>query len=246
MKIVGTGFLAGALAPLEGAFPDVVAVAAGVSGTGDIPGRAYAREAELVHRLLRECLREGRKLLFLSTASAAMYSDPHEPGRESGPVFPVNAYGRHKLGLEAVVAASGADHLILRLSHVVGPGQPPHQLLPALVRQLRSGRVRVHRGAWRDLVDVADVVTAVDRLVARGTSRTVVNVASGAAVPVELIVDHLAAGLGVSAVREYADRPQPHRVCVDRLHRLVPELASRPADEEYARRVLDAHLPAYR
>jgi nucleoside-diphosphate-sugar epimerase len=71
-------------------------------------------------------------------------------------VEPRSAYGQHKLAVEGLIASSGARWLVLRLAHVVGIGQRPHQLLPAFVEQVRSGTVRLHRNAHRDLVDVRD------------------------------------------------------------------------------------------
>ncbi|WP_030241082.1 NAD-dependent epimerase/dehydratase family protein [Streptomyces sp. NRRL S-350] len=244
MEIVGSGFIATSLAPLAGAHPGVVAAAFGVSFASGVPEADFTREAERLYELVRRCERRGEKLVFFSTASPAMYAVPGEPGREDGPVFPSTAYGRHNLALETVLAASGIDHLVLRLAHLVGPGQPAHLLVPSLVRQIRSGTVRLHRGARRDLLDVADLVTVLDRLLASGVNRTVVNVASGTAVPIERLVDHIEAGLGVRAVREYVSATVSQPVSTAELHRLVPEIA-RIGSADYYRRVLDKYIGEY-
>ncbi|MEU8588278.1 NAD-dependent epimerase/dehydratase family protein [Streptomyces sp. NPDC048664] len=244
MEIIGSGFLAGALAPLAASHPHAVAAAFGVSYASGVPEAEFTREAVRLYELLRDCERRRRTLVFFSTASPAMYALPGQAGREDGPVFPSTAYGRHNLALEAVLAASGVDHLVLRLAHVVGPGQPGHLLVPAMVRQVRSGRVRLHRGARRDLIDVADVVTVLDRLLETGVNRTVVNVASGRAVPIESLVDHIEARLGTRAARTYVDGEVSGAVSTARLHRLVPEIA-RTGEEDYHRRVLDTYLGAY-
>lgn len=241
---MGSGFLAGNLATLATSHPGVVVAAFGVSVASGIPEADFAREATRLYDLISRCERQGEKLVFFSTASAAMYSVPGEAGTEDGPVFPTTAYGRHNLALEAVLAASRIDHLVLRLAHVVGPAQHANMLVPSLVRQIRSGAVRLYRGAWRDLIDVADVVTVVDRLLAAGVSRTVVNVASGTAVPVERLVDHLEAELGVRAEREYASVVANQPVSVARLHSLVPEIA-RIGRDDYYRQVLSKYLWEY-
>ena len=76
-----------------------------------------------------------------------------------------------------------ARHLLVRLPNVVGPGGNPHQLLPALLAQARSGTVDVQDGAERDLIAVDDVVRVVLALLATDfTDRTVV-VASGSRRP---------------------------------------------------------------
>lgn len=244
MDIVGNGFLARNLEPISAAHPRVVVAAAGVSAATGTAEAEFAREAEFVYGLVRRCARQDRKLLFFSTASTGMYSVPGEAGREDGPVFPATPYGRHKLALEGVLAAASIDYLVLRLGHVVGPEQPAHQLLPAMVAQVRSGLVRLHRGAQRDLIDVADVVTIADRLLAIGANRTVVNVASGVPVPIDDIIDHIEARLGLRAVREYVKDAHNQPVSTAKLRRLVPDTAAMGFSEGYYRRVLDRYVAA--
>ncbi|MDT8909768.1 NAD-dependent epimerase/dehydratase family protein [Amycolatopsis sp. PS_44_ISF1] len=244
MEVIGSGFLAGRFADLAGSRPGVVVAAFGVSVASGIPEADFTREATRLYELIRRCERREEKLVFFSTASAAMYAVPGEPGREDGPVFPSTAYGRHNLTLEAVLAASRVDYLALRLAHVVGPAQHARMLVPSLVRQIQSGAVRLYRGARRDLVDVDDLVDLTDRLLATGVSRTVVNVATGSAVPVERIVDHLEAELGVTADRAYVSEATSQPVSVARLRHLVPE-AARIGGEDYYRDVLGKYFREY-
>ncbi|AVH55997.1 MULTISPECIES: NAD-dependent epimerase/dehydratase family protein [Streptomyces] len=238
MDIVGTGFLARNLRPLAGRHPDTVALAAGVSWASGTSDADFAREAALLRDVAKHCVATGRRLLFFSTASTGMYGLAEGPGREDTPVVPCTPYGAHKVALEGLVRETGADHLILRLGHLVGPNQPEHQLLPTLVRQLREGVVRVHRGAARDLIAVRDVITVIDRLLATGLRSETVNVASGHAVPVDEIVDHLAAGLGLVARREYLDIGGQHVISIEKLRSLVPQVAAMGFGPDYYRRVL--------
>jgi nucleoside-diphosphate-sugar epimerase len=244
MEVIGSGFLARNLAPLATSHPGVVVAAFGVSVASGIPEADFAREATRLYDLVARCERRRERLVFFSTASAAMYAVPGEEGTEDGPVFPSTAYGRHNLALEAVLAASPVDYLVLRLTHVVGPAQHARMLVPSLVRQIQSGVVRLHRGARRDLIDVADVVMVVDRLLTAGAGRTVVNVASGTAVPIERLVDHVEAELGITADREYVRDVASQPVSVARLRRLVPEAAS-IGGEDYCRRVLGKYVQEY-
>ncbi|HEX6359332.1 NAD-dependent epimerase/dehydratase family protein [Actinophytocola sp.] len=244
MEVIGSGFLAGNLAPLAASHPGVVVAAFGVSVASEIPEADFAREATRLYELISRCERRQEKLVFFSTAAAAMYAVPGEAGTEDGPVFPTTAYGRHNLALEAVLAVSRIDYLVLRLTHVVGPAQHPRMLVPSMVRQIQSGAVRLFRGAWRDLIDVADVVTVVDRLLTAGVGHTVVNVASGTAVPVERLVDHIETELGIRADREYVAEVATQPVSVAKLRRFVPEIA-RIGREDYYRRVLSKYLWEY-
>ncbi|MEQ8148043.1 NAD-dependent epimerase/dehydratase family protein [Streptomyces sp. OP7] len=239
MDIVGTGFLARNLRPLAGRHPDTVALAAGVSWASGTSDADFAREAALLREVAGRCRDTGRRLLFFSTAATGMYGLADGPGREDVPVTPCTPYGAHKLALEGVLRDSGADHLILRLGHLVGPHQPEHQLLPTLVRQLREGMVRVHRGAARDLIGVEDVVTVVDHLLAAGPRAETVNVASGFAVPVEDIVGHLEQALGLRARREFVETGgRQHVISTEKLRSLVPQTAHMGFGPSYYRRIL--------
>jgi NDP-hexose 4-ketoreductase len=239
MDIVGTGFLARNLRPLAGRHPDTVVLAAGVSWASGTSDEDFAREAALLREVAKRCLDTGRRLLFFSTAATGMYGLAEGPGREDTPVTPCTPYGAHKLALEELLRESGADHLILRLGHLVGPDQPEHQLLPTLVRQLRQGTVRVHRGAARDLIDVGDVITVIDHLLATDLRAETVNVASGVAVPVKDIVDHLAQALGIEARREFVETGgRQHVISTDKLRALVPQVAHMGFGPDYYRRIL--------
>jgi nucleoside-diphosphate-sugar epimerase len=245
MEIVGRGFLARHLARIAGRHPGVVAVAAGVSAASGTSADQFRREAELLETVLRRCQAGGERLLFFSTASTGMYGAPGGCGREDEPIEPRTPYGRHKLALEDRLRESGAGHLVLRLAHVAGPDQPPHQLLPSLASQVLAGTVRVHRGARRDVIDVDDVVAVIDRLLAAGVDREVVNVATGYAVPVEDIVAGVEARLGVRAARQVIDTPPVnHLVSIEKLHRLVPAVGAMGFGPTYYERVLDRYVPA--
>ncbi|GLY32461.1 SDR family oxidoreductase [Kineosporia sp. NBRC 101731] len=243
MDVIGTGFLARHLATLENRHRDVIALAAGVSWASGTSAADFAREEALVRRTAERCRNTGRTLLFFSTASAGVYGS-EKPGLESDPPHARSPYGAHKLGLEEVVRCSGADHLVLRLGHLVGPGQPEHQLLPTLTRRLRSGSVTVQRHATRDLVDVTDVVGVIDALLSAGARQQIVNVASGYAVPVGLVIDHLELRLGTQARREFQDAGASHRVGIGKLRTLVAADRLPAFGPDYFRRVLDDFVAA--
>jgi NDP-hexose 4-ketoreductase len=248
MDIVGNGFIARHLRAAVGDHPDVVALAAGVSSTSTTSAEQFGREQDLLDQVLKRCDDEGKRLVFFSTASAAMYGEPGCPGREDVAAVPQSPYGRHKLGLEERIASSGVGHLILRLGHAIGRGQPPHQLLPALVQQIGSGRVRVYRGAHRDIVDIADVMAVIDTLLLDPRADSlIVNVASGVEVPIEDIVGHIEHRLGVAAEHEIVVTAQPisGHISTERLRRLAPAIAGRLAADGYYRSVLDRYLTSY-
>ncbi|KMS77312.1 hypothetical protein ACM01_01385 [Streptomyces viridochromogenes] len=244
MDIIGNGFLARHLRSIAHGHRGVVVAAAGVSAALHTAPEAFRREADLVRDLVHRCRRTGERLVFFSTASSGIYSTPGRPGTEDGEVRPATAYGRHKHALEQELSASPVDCLVLRLAHVVGPAQPAHQLLPALAAQIRSGSVRIFPGARRDLIDVADVVSVVDALLTAGVGRTIVNVASGCAEPIEHIVDHIQLRLGRTARWTYGTPVVTQDIDITRLRTLVPAVDAMGFAPGYFRAVLDAYLPS--
>ncbi|MFJ5591076.1 NAD-dependent epimerase/dehydratase family protein [Streptomyces noursei] len=244
MDIVGNGFLARHLTPLAERHPDTVVLAAGVSWASHTSDTDFAREAALLREVAAECRATARRLLFFSTASTGMYGTADGPGHEDLTITPCTPYGAHKIAMERHLRASGTDFLALRLGHLVGPGQPPHQLLPTLLRQLHLGSVAVHKDATRDLIDVDDVIAIVDHLLTRGASRQIVNVASGVAVPVDRIIDHLEERTGLHATRSYVDVGGHHTISIAKLRTLVPEVAAMGFGPDYYRGVLDDFLAA--
>ncbi|QEV16171.1 NAD-dependent epimerase/dehydratase family protein [Streptomyces alboniger] len=247
MQIIGHGFLARHLSEaFTDKFPEVTAIAAGVSRHSGVAPAQFRREAELVREVLRECGNRNRTVLFFSSASFALYGSSGAPrAEEDHLVSPPSAYGRSKLALESTIRGSHVPYLILRLSHTVGRYQRPHQLLPGLTRQVRAGAVRVQQGVHRDLLDVNDLLDAIGRLLGQGVRNEVLNVASGAPQHIEAILDGIEMRLGTSAVRTYIPGEAAlTRVSIRRLQAYVPHF--RPglrSAASYLDDLLDAYLP---
>ncbi len=239
MDIIGKGLIARNLSPLSDLHPGVTVLAAGVP-RHHLPESEHTREERLVRDTLGRCRTEGRLLVFFSTTS--MYGGPGDRGLEDEPVTSSTAYGQHKLDLETVIQDSGADHLILRLTQVVGPDEPDFRLLPAMIRQLRTGSIQIYQGARRDLLHVADFVAVLDRLLDTKVRNQVVNVASGDCVPIARIVDHLEERLGVTAERQVVDDGVAYCSSVAKLHALAPAVAELGFAPGYHRRVIDRYL----
>lgn len=244
MELIGEGFLSRHLAAaFADRYPDVTAVAAGVTRTTSASIADFDREAALVYDVVRRCRKSGRTVIFFSTASDSMYGAEGSTGFENGPVYPISAYGRHKLGLETMLARSGADYLAFRLSHIVGAGQRAHQLIPSLGRQVREGSVTLHRNAYRDLLDVHHLVAALDGVLATGVRQQVINVASGVPEPIERIVDGIEERLGVAASRVAVDvRVTTVPTSTDRLRKLVPQWDEMNFGPDYLPTLLDKYV----
>jgi nucleoside-diphosphate-sugar epimerase len=241
MRIIGNGFIARHLEPLSGRHHGVTVLAAGAPRQ-QLPDAEHEREADLVRRAARHCRRTGQLLVFFSTAS--MYGAPGCRGREDEPVRAATRYGQHKLDLERMVIGSGADHLVLRLAYVLGPHGPEFRLVPALIRQIRSGRIQIYRDARRDMLYVSDFVRILDWLLAAGVGNEVVNVASGDCVPILRVIEHLEDRLGVTAERVVVGDSVAHCPSVAKLRALLPQTRGSRFGPGYYRSALDRYLAA--
>jgi nucleoside-diphosphate-sugar epimerase len=244
MEIIGNGFIAHHTRQHFGdRYPDVTLIAAGVSTVLVDDVSAFQRESTLVYDVIDRCRAAGRTVIFLSTASTGMYGADQSVGSEGGAVFPLTPYGRHKLCLEHVCALSGARWLVLRLSHIVGPGQASHQLLPSLTRQVLSGSVTLHSGVSRDLLDVGDMMRMIDSLLGQGIRDEVVNVASGRSEAIEDIVDGLEERLGTRAERKLVDMPAKRGdVRIEKLRSLVTGFDDFGIGPGYLKLLLDRNI----
>ena len=239
MKIIGHGFIASHLQQIGDNHPDVVALAAGVSYPTN-PAMAYVRERALVDRVVAECGRDRQKLVFMS--SAAVYGSSGRGGFEDSEVDPPTDYGRHKASLEVTIRESGVRYLSLRLGYVLGRDAPAHRLVPSLVRQIGEGTVTLHRHAYRDLIHVRDMVTAISGLLDTGVEDEVVNVASGTCVPIARIVRHLERRLGRETTWDILDEGARHCMSPAKMLRLMPLPVPLEFPPDYWRSVIDDYL----
>ncbi len=164
----------------------------------------------------------------LVVSSAYVYGA--QPGLldETAPLKPVNHYGSSKAAAEFATlpyALAGAQVMRVRPFNHVGPGQAPDFLLPTLVQQL----ARIEAGqseptlklgnlsSVRDFTDVRDVVRAYPKLLRKGESGEVYNLASGRGVSVQELVDKVLA----RARREVKLMSEPARVRATDIPELV-------------------------
>ena len=244
MRILGSGFVARGLEPIADRHPQVVAFALGPSRTS-ASAQDCGREAARLREALAECQDSGSTILYFSTACAAMYPQGEHPSREDDPVAPQSTYSRHKREMELLVAESGCRHLTVRMTHLAGPGQPPHNLIPSLVDQIRAGIVTIYTAARRDLLDIADAVAIIDELLNNGVAGEIVNLASGYSVPVVDVVDHLEARLRRTPERRLVDAGDSHQISIEKATRLAPGVVARLGfGPDYYRSIADRYLAA--
>ncbi len=193
----------------------IVFFASGVSDSTCRDPEAFARERRILERT-----RDARLLVYFSTVTVANKKP--------------NPYAQHKQAMEELVRTG--DHLILRLGNVVGPGQARHQLIPALVEQVKSGHVRIQRGARRDLLDIQDLVDVLRGGLLHRKNETL-NLNTGHLILVEDLVRHIEKLLSMTAEKTYLTAVEYPEYPV-----LRPSISLPFADPNYYQRVLEKYV----
>jgi nucleoside-diphosphate-sugar epimerase len=240
MPLIGHGFLARHLEPFVARHPRALLIAAGVADSSCHDPRQWARERRMLETSLEQCRQMGWKAIYWSSLGHGI-DDRAALVNEATVPAPMTPYGRHKIAMERLIDNSGVPYLILRVSNLVGDGQNPRQLVPALAAQIVDGIVHVSRGARRDLLHVRDAVALSDRLIDACTTRPIVNLASGFSIPIEQIVDHLCFRLRHDVRRIYDSAHQGYEVSVAELSSIVGGLDEFGFDPTYYQRVIDQH-----
>ncbi len=123
---------------------------------------------------------------LVSCGSSSEYGPSAEPMRETGPLWPDDAYGAAKAaGAHLTLAAArtaGVESVHLRPFSIYGPGERDTRLVAGLVRALVEGRPTALTGGRqaRDFVFVDDVADAFARALSRpDLDGRALNVGSG-------------------------------------------------------------------
>ena len=153
--IVGTGMIAkafSAFAPRK----DVVIFASGVSDSTEMREAAFARERELLQRTRAE--QAQALLVYFGTCSV------DDPDRRATP------YVRHKLAMEALLAAGSAPWMVVRLPLAIGPVHRSPTLANFLYERIVRGEpFEVWSRSTRYPLDVEDAVRITTRFIADRT-----------------------------------------------------------------------------
>jgi NDP-hexose 4-ketoreductase len=203
----------------------LVAPAAVVNCAGATAGPPDALVAANVSgpcSLVKAMLLAGLTARLVHLGSAAEYgrAEPGVPVTEQTVPRPSGLYGTTKLAgtrLVDLATAAGLRAVVLRVFNPVGQGAPETSLPGRLAGELRRALAHgtgVRLGplhAVRDFVDARDVADAVLAAVTASVlPHPVLNIGSGRAVPVRVIVNGLLAASGYTGtVRE--DEPGPAR-----------------------------------
>jgi len=202
---------------LSKAKPDVV-----VHAAGRTQGPAAALQADNVvatQTLARAiaAAAPGCGLVLLSSAARYGRSMTRTPWREDEPGAPLDAYGVSKLAAEAVAFAEAGRVTALRIFNVIAPKPTSDQVFSTFLRKAAAALASAVPGpvelgplsAVRDFVDVADVLTAVERVIERDAWGEAINVCSGTGRTVRALLESAAAEIDRELRIDEASAPPP-------------------------------------
>ncbi len=183
-------------AAIEDAQPARIFHLAGAASVGEswrTSGRQLQVNALGTHHLLTAVRHGSRPCRVLVVTSALIYRPSDRPLDEASPLGPTNPYGFSKLAQDQIAGhAAQEEHLdvvIARPFNQIGPRQSPAFAIASFARQL----ARIEAGldppvirvgnldTRRDIIDVRDVVSAYELLVAHGRTAGIYNVCAGRA-----------------------------------------------------------------
>lgn len=174
--------------------------------------------------LAAACAKFAPDVTFIQVSTAETYGASFNagPADENTVCRPQNVYARSKFAAELMLAdvlPSSARLIVVRPFNHTGPGQDRRFVLPSFAAQIAA----IERGeqepvlnvgnlsAQRDFLDVRDVVAAYTAIVSNAdkfSRRETLNIASGLAVPIEVLLDKLKA----LATKNFEIRIDPQRM----------------------------------
>jgi nucleoside-diphosphate-sugar epimerase len=146
-------------------------------------------------------------LVLLGSAAQYGRAARREPWREDDRCAPESAYGASKLAAEAaaveIASRTGLKVAPLRIFNVVAVRPDGAQVLASFLRRAAGGAAEIEMGrlgAVRDFVDLADVTSAVERVIERRAWGEPINVCSGVGRTSRSLLEAVAGELGVRIV----------------------------------------------
>ena len=145
---------------------------------------------------LQACEKTVLKIVFASSGGTA-YSGDNAPFREDSEAFGVNAYGRAKISMEAMLSASNIQSVSLRISNAYGPGQRIDRGQGVIASWMHSivsdNSINVYGStdAVRDFVYIEDLAVAIKAAVLADNCSSVINIGSGSGTSLSQVIELL-------------------------------------------------------
>jgi GDP-4-dehydro-6-deoxy-D-mannose reductase len=198
------------------------------------PDAAWSGNLGATRSLYEAVAESGQPVRMLFVGSGMVYGNvgaEDRPHTESAPLMPATPYAASKAAADLLsyqfTRAPGLDIVRVRPFNHIGPRQSPEFAVAHFAKQIaaiENGRQPpvLETGnleAQRDLSDVRDIVAAYVLLMQRGQTGAVYNAATGRAISMRLVLDHLLARARLPiTVRQRASlvrAAEPPAICGD-------------------------------
>jgi UDP-glucose 4-epimerase len=173
-----------------------------IGGAIESPRKTWTTDATGTLNVL-EAVRRADIDRFLYASTSSVYGKPtYLPVDEEHPVNPREPYGASKLASDRLAYSYYHTYdlpvVVGRVFNTFGPGQPEHNVVPAIISQaLNGGKIELgNLSPSRDFLYVADTVRALRTLVIEGKPGEVYNVGSGEDVSIRELADRVVELLG--------------------------------------------------
>lgn len=226
--IIGSGLLANAFPRVFLRRENVCIYAAGVSNSSCTDAREFARERQRLEDALQQT-KYVDVFVYFSTCSVA------DPDARNTP------YVQHKLAMEHMIHAH-PQNLILRLPQVAGETPNPHTLLNFLYARIsRSESFNLWSKAKRNIIDVADVISIAQQLIANNSARnTTLNIANAVSYPMADIVGAMECVVGKRAVYDVVGRGSEYPIDTRAIYSLLED-AGVKFGNDYLEKVIEKY-----
>ncbi|MBV5320169.1 MAG: NAD-dependent epimerase/dehydratase family protein [Sulfuricurvum sp.] len=145
--IIGNGMIANAFSFLE-KDNSVLIFASGVSNSCETSSVAFGKEKKLLINAINKHL--DKIIVYFSTCSI------FDQGMQN------SAYTNHKIKMENLIKSKSANYIIFRLPQVIGRGGNKSNLINYLYDRINSFvPISIWSDAYRDIIDIEDVVKIV-------------------------------------------------------------------------------------
>ena len=226
--IIGSGLLAKAFSPQFDLRSDVCIYAAGVSNSHEMDLREFDRERLRLAAALKTA-NDVDAFVYFGTCSVA---DPEAQDTH---------YVQHKRAMEQLVAQH-PQYLILRLPQAAGNTPNPHTLLNYLYARIaRREAFNVWRNAYRNIIDIDDIVTLSGMLIEDIEMRNcIINLANIDSYSMLEIVSTMEQVVGKKAIFDILERGSHYAIDVAAILPILAQTNIR-FDQHYLKRVLNKY-----
>lgn len=128
--------------------------------------------------VIRLARHSNAKVVFISTDY--IFDGEHGPYKEDAEARPLSIYGQHKWEAEQLIAQSGLEHLILRITNVYGDEERGKNFVSRIIDQAKSGQhltLKLPIDQYATPINAADIARAMFLLL-RDAKAGVYNIAS--------------------------------------------------------------------